>query len=162
MKRPPELSWQDKAILISLPLVVLVIFIVTNFLSQEPSVKDAFLKKQNDVGVRDAGRIVKVYPSTATDTARVRLKSYNDVNEYDFILSLTASDTFNPQIGELIQFYGKYTYDENGGSITVPYYKENPKVKGKTIKEGWAIYKENRYSTQGGQDPASSLPLPPQ
>lgn len=159
MKRPPELSWQDKAILISLPVVVLVIFIVTNYLSQEPNVKDAFLAKKEDTNVRDAGRVKQIYPSVATSSVRVRLESFNDKSmQYDFVLGLTASETFHPEVGRLIQFYGKYKYDEKGGTITVPY-------KGKSGQnEGWAVCGENRYPSNpsGNQNPASSLPLPPQ
>ena len=85
MKRPPELSVQDKAILISLPIVVLVIMLLTNYLSQDASVEDAFEGKLNGINVRDGGRIMKVYQQTATNTVKLRLQNLSGTREYDFI-----------------------------------------------------------------------------
>ncbi len=140
MKKPPEFSWQDKAILFSLPVVVLIIFILTNYYSQDPTVEDAFDSQLNQINVRDGGRIVRIYPQNATDSVTFRMQTLNSPREFDFIYKKTASETMVPAIGEIIQFYGQYNYDKNGGSITVPY-------KGKSGQsEGWAIYKGTRYS----------------
>ena len=45
VKRPPELTWQDKAILVAIPLVVFTIFMLANYLSQGLTVADAFEQK---------------------------------------------------------------------------------------------------------------------
>lgn len=140
MKRPPELSTQDKAILISLPIVVLVIMLLTNYLSQDASVEDAFEGKLNGINVRDGGRIMKVYPQTATNSVRIRLQNLSASREFDFVYNLAASETFKPELGGIIQFYGQYNYDQNGGSITVPYKGKSGQI------EGWATYGGNRYS----------------
>lgn len=151
MKRPPELSWQDKAILISLPVVVLVIFILTNYYSKDPSVDDVYNGQINGVSVRDGGRIIQIYPQTATDTVKFRMKTLNGLRDFDFIYKITASETLIPELGGIVQFYGQYTYDPKGGSITVPY-------KGKSGQyEGWAVYGKNRYT--GPKAPSSNKPL---
>ena len=121
MKRPPELSFQDKAILISLPIVILVIMVLTNYLSQDATVEDAFAGQMNGLNVRDGGRIIKVYPQTATSSVKIRLQTLNGARDFDFVYNLTASETLKPELGGIIQFYGQYTYDANGGTITVPY-----------------------------------------
>ena len=151
MKRPPELSVQDKAILISLPIVVLVIMLLTNYMSQDASIEDAFEGQLNGINVRDGGRIMKIYPQTATDSVRLRLQTLNSVREFDFICHLTASETLKAELGGIIQFYGQYNYDQNGGSITVPYKGKSGQI------EGWATYAGNRYSGPKNQD--SSKPL---
>ena len=151
MKRPPEFSWQDKAILFSLPVVVLVIFILTNYYTQDPTVSDAFESQLNQINVRDGGRIVKIYPQTASDTVALRLQTRTSPREFDFIYNKTASETFIPAIGEIIQFYGQYKYDKNGGSISVPYKGKSGQV------EGWAIYRGGRFT--GPKLPDTSKPL---
>lgn len=151
MKRPPELSWQDKAILISLPVVVFVIFILTNYFSQDPTINDAFEGKVSNINVRDGGRIIQIYPQTATDSVRFRMQTLTSPRDFDFIYKTTASETLVPQLGEIIQFYGQYNYDEKGGSITVPYKGKSGQI------EGWAIYRGNRFA--GPKNPDSKQPL---
>lgn len=140
MKRPPEFSWQDKAILISLPIVVLAIFILTNYFSKDPSIEDAFNGQLKDISVRDGGRIIQVYDKTATDSVRFRMKTLSGLRDFDFVYVLSASETMKPELGGIVQFYGQYSYDAKGGVVTVPY-------KGKSGQyEGWAVYGKNRYS----------------
>ena len=151
MKRPPEFSWQDKAILFSLPVVVLVIFILTNYYSQDPTVSDAFESQLNQINVRDGGRIIRIYPQNATDSIVLRMQTLRSTREFDFIYKKTASETMVPAVGEIIQFYGQYNYDKNGGSITVPY-------KGKSGQsEGWAIYRGGRFT--GAKAPEQGKPI---
>ncbi len=140
MKRPPEFSWQDKAILISLPVVVLLIFILTNYYSQDLTVDDAFSGQVSEVNVRDRGRIIQIYPQTATDSLRLKLKSMDGVREFDFVYVNLASETMKPELGGIIQFFGQYKYDVKGGVVTVPY-------KGKSGQyEGWAVYGKTRFA----------------
>lgn len=75
VKRPPELTWQDKAILVAIPLVVFTIFMLANYLSRDLTVADAFEQKLVDVDVRDGGNIMQVYPVVATDTVSCRVKT---------------------------------------------------------------------------------------
>ena len=140
MKRPPELSWQDKAILISLPVVVFVIFILTNYYSKDPTIADAFEGKVSGIGVRDGGRIIQIYPQTATDSVKVRMQTLDSAKAFDFVYKITASETLKPELGQIIQFYGQYNYDQNGGNITIPYKGKSGQI------EGWAFYKGQRYS----------------
>ena len=151
MKRPPELSFQDKAILISLPIVVLVIMLLTNYMSQDASIEDAFDGQLSGINVRDGGRIMKLYPQTATNTVKLRLQTINGTKEFDFIYNIAASETFKPELGGIIQFYGQYTFDQNGGSITVPYKGKSGQI------EGWATYGGNRYSGPKEQNPTPPL-----
>ena len=140
MKRPPELSWQDKTILISLPVVVFVIFILTNYFSQDLTVEDAFENQFSAVNVRDGGRIIKIYTPTASDSVKLRLKTLNGARDFDFVYNITASETLKPELGEIIQFFGQYTYNKDGGTITVPYKGKSGQI------EGWANYAGNRYT----------------
>ena len=140
MKRPPEFSWQDKALLISLPIVVLSIFILTNYFSRDPSIDDAFNGQFKGISVRDGGRIIQVYDQTATDSVRFKMKTLSGLRDFDFIYILSASETMRPELGGIIQFYGQYNYDSKGGVVTVPY-------KGKSGQnEGWLVYGRKRYS----------------
>ena len=139
-KRPPELTWQDKAILVAIPIVVFTIFILANYFSQDLTVADAYEQQLPDSEVRDGGNIVQIYPQTATDTVGCRLKSRDNRVEYDFNYKITGSETFHFEVGRLVQFYGKYKYDPKGGNVTTPY-------KGKSGRmNGWAIYENHRYS----------------
>ena len=149
-KRPPELTWQDKAILVAIPIVVFTIFILANYFSQDPTVADAYEQQLPDSEVRDGGNIVQLYPQTATDTFSCRLKSRDNRVEYDFNYKITGSETFHFEVGRLVQFYGKYKYDPKGGSVTTPY-------KGKSGRlNGWAIYENHRYSPK---DDSGDSPL---
>lgn len=140
IKRPPELSWQDKAILITIPVVVFTIFILTNYFSQDLTVKDALDSKLSKVNVRDKGIIIQVYQQTSTDRVKCRLKDSNSPAEYDFVYNITGSETLKLEVGRAIQFYGQYSYDQRGGTVTTPY-------KGKSGRyDGWAIYGNSRYT----------------
>ena len=139
-KRPPALSWQDKAILITIPVVVLAIFILGNYYTQDPKVEDAAGSQLTGVIVRDSGFIVSLYPQTATDSVKFRVKDANSSTEYDFVYNITGSDTFKFEPGKKVQFYGQYNYDMRGGTVTTPY-------KGKSGRyDGWLIYNNNRYT----------------
>ncbi len=145
-KRPPELTWQDKAILVAIPLVVFTIFILANYFSQDLTVADAFEQQLPETEVRDGGNIIQVYPLTATDTVSCRLKSRDHRVEYDFNYLVTGSETLKFEVGRLLQFYGKYKFDARGGSVTTPY-------KGKSGRlNGWAIYENHRYSPKEEAD----------
>lgn len=145
-KRPPELTWQDKAILVAIPLVVFTIFILANYFSQDLTVADAFEQQLPETEVRDGGNIIQVYPLTATDTVSCRLKSRDNRVEYDFNYLVTGSETLKFEVGRLLQFYGKYKFDARGGSVTTPY-------KGKSGRlNGWAIYENHRYSPKEEAD----------
>lgn len=142
IKRPPELTWQDKAILITIPVVVFTIFILANYLGQDATVEDAFASQLKSIEVRDGGIIKQIYPQTATDSIRCRLESKEKTIQYDFVYNITGSETLKLEVGRMIQFYGRYEYDQNGGVVTTPY-------KGKSGNyDGWAIYGNNRYTAQ--------------
>jgi len=150
-KRPPELTWQDKAILVAIPLVVFTIFILANHFSQDLTVADAFEQQLPETEVRDGGNIVQLYPMTATDTVRCRVKSRDNRVEYDFSYQITGSETLKFEVGRLVQFYGKYKFDTRGGSVTTPY-------KGKSGRmNGWAIYENHRYSPKEEEDSGNKL-----
>lgn len=139
-KRPPALSWQDKAILITIPIVVLLIFVLGNYYSQDPKIEDAVASQLTGINVRDGGVITQIYPQTATNTIKCRLKSTTSGTEFDFTYNITGSETIKFEVGNKIQFYGQYDYDQNGGNVTTPY-------KGKSGRyDGWAIYNNNRYT----------------
>ncbi len=139
-KRPPELTWQDKAILVAIPIVVFTIFILANYFSQDLTVADAFDQQLPEAEVRDGGNIVQLYPQTATDTISCRLKSRDNRVEFDFNYQVTGSETIKFQVGRLVQFFGRYKFDPRGGSVTTPY-------KGKSGRmNGWAIYENFRYA----------------
>lgn len=144
-KRPPKLSWQDKAILITIPVVVLLIFVLGNYYSQDPNIEDAIASQLTGITVRDNGIISQVYPQTATDTIKCRLKSATSGSEFDFIYNITGSETIKFEVGNKVQFYGIYNYNPTGGSITTPY-------KGKSGRyEGWAVYNSNRYTATNSE-----------
>lgn len=141
-KRPPELTWQDKAILVAIPIVVFTIFILANYFSQDLTVADAFEQQLPEAEVRDGGNVVQVYPLIATDTISCRLKARDGRNEFDFNFSVTGSETIKFEPGRLVQFYGKFRYDQKGGSVTAPY-------KGKSGRmTGWAIYENKRFTAK--------------
>lgn len=138
-KRPPELTWQDKAILVSVPVMVFVIFILANYLGQDMTVSEAMKQKLSKVEVRDSGHVVQVYPVVATDTISCRLKTSDDLKEFDFDYVVTGSDTLKFEVGRQVQFYGIYSYNEKGGLVSAPY-------KGKSGRmSGWVIYENHRY-----------------
>ena len=139
--------WQDKVILVAIPIVVFTIFILANYLSKDLTVADAFEQQLPEAEVRDGGNIVQIYPQTATDTVSCRLKSRDNPQEFDFIYQITGSETLKLEVGRLVQFYGKYKYDPKGGQITTPY-------KGKSGRlSGWAIYENYRYTPKDASDP---------
>lgn len=145
-KRPPELTWQDKAILIAIPVVVFTIFILANYFSQDLTVADAFEQKLPEAEVRDGGHIVQVYPVIATDSVSCRVKTRDNRMEYDFTYNITGSETMRFDVGRLLQFYGQYRYDPKGGHVTAPY-------KGKSGRmTGWVIYENMRYTAKGDED----------
>jgi hypothetical protein len=107
-KRPPELTWQDKAILIAIPIVVFTIFILANYFSQDLTVAAAFEQQLPEAEVRDGGNIIQLYPQTATDTVSCRLKSRDNSIEFDFTYQITGSETIKFEVGRLVQFFGNY------------------------------------------------------
>jgi len=145
-KKPPELTWQDKAILIAIPIVVFTIFILANYFSQDLTVNGAFDQQLPKVQVRDGGNIVKVYPQVATDTLSCRVKSRDSNLEYDFDYKITGSETIRFELGRLVQFFGEYTYSPQGGKVVAPF-------KGKSGRmTGWAIYESHRYTPKEEAD----------
>jgi hypothetical protein len=145
-KRPPELTWQDKAILVAIPIVVFTIFILANYFSQDLSVADAFEQKLPEAEVRDGGNIVLVYPQVATSSISCRVKARDNLTEFDFTYNITGSETLRFDVGRLIQFYGQYKYDHKGGHVYAPY-------KGKSGRmTGWAIYENQRYVAKGDEE----------
>lgn len=145
-KKAPELTWQDKAILIAIPIVVFTIFILANYFSQDLNVASAFEQQLPKAQVRDGGNVVKVYPQVATDSVSCRLKSRDSNHEYDFVFNVTGSDTIRFEIGRLVQFYGEYTHDPKGGKVEAPF-------KGKSGRmTGWAIYENHRYVPKEEED----------
>lgn len=143
-KRPPELTWQDKAILITIPGIVLLIFVVSNYLIQDVSVSEAFTQQLSQVEVRDVGNIVQLIPSDADDgsTQKCRLRSLDGRTEFTFIYNVQASETMPLEIGRTIQFYGRYRYDQHGGTVEAPYREKD----GGFL--GWAVYGNRRYAPE--------------
>jgi len=145
-KRAPELTWQDKAILVAIPIVVFTIFILANYFSQDLTVADAFEQKLPDTEVRDGGNIVQVYPLVATDTLSCRIKTRDNLAEFDFTYNVTGSETFRFEVGRAIQFYGQYKYDPKGGQVYAPY-------KGKSGRmTGWITYENQRFTAKEDKD----------
>jgi hypothetical protein len=141
-KKPPELTWQDKAILVAIPIVVFTIFILANYFSQDLNVAGAFEQQLPKAQVRDGGNVVKVYPQIATDSVSCRLKSREGNVEYDFVYNITGSETLRFDLGRLVQYFGEYTYSPQGGKVTAPF-------KGKSGRwTGWAIYENRRYTAK--------------
>ena len=150
-KKPPELTWQDKAILIAIPIVVFTIFLVANYFSQDLDVASAYEQQLPKVEVRDGGNVIQVYPAVATDSVSCRLKSRTGNVEYDFIFNMTGSETMKFEIGRLVQFYGQYTYDPKGGKVEAPF-------KGKSGRmTGWAIYENHRFVPEETEAEKDSL-----
>ncbi len=150
-KRPPELTWQDKAILIAIPLVVFTIFILANYMSQDLSVADAFDQQLPLAEVRDGGNVIQVYPVVATDSVSCRLKSRDNNVEYDMVFNVTGSDTIQFELGRPVQFYGQYRYDPRGGVVNAPY-------KGKSGRmTGWVIYENRRFIPKEEKEDGDSL-----
>lgn len=149
-KRPPELTWQDKAILVAIPIVVFTIFILANYFSQDLTISGAFEQQLPEAEVRDGGNVIQIYPQVATDSVSCRLKTRDNLNEFDFVFSITGSDTIKFEPGRLVQFFGKYNYNPKGGVVTAPY-------KGKSGRmTGWAIYENHRFTAkedEEGKDP---------
>lgn len=145
-KRPPELTWQDKAILVAIPIVVFTVFILANYFSQDLTVASAFEQKLPEAEVRDGGNVVQVYPQVATDSVSCRIKGRDNLTEYDFTYKITGSETISFDIGRLVQFYGQYNYDHRGGHVYAPY-------KGKSGRmTGWAIYENQRYTAKEDEE----------
>ncbi|MBI3039157.1 DUF3465 domain-containing protein [bacterium] len=142
-KRPPELTWQDKAILIVIPFVVFIIFLIGNYISKDLTVAEAFSQKLSKKVIRDMGNIVEIIPPSgnASNTQLCRVRSREADVEFTFRYNIQGSDTMRLEIGRLLQFYGEYNYDPKGGIIEVPY-------KGKSGRlTGWAVYENKRYTT---------------
>lgn len=139
-KRPPELTWQDKAILVAIPIVVFTIFILANYFSQDLTVADAFEQQLPETEVRDGGNVIQLYPQVATDSVSCRLKTRDNRAEFDFTYKITGSETIKFEVGRQVQFFGQYKYDPKGGSVVTPY-------KGKSGRlNGWAIYENHRFA----------------
>lgn len=139
-KKPPAFTWQDKAILIMMPIIVLVVFIMANYFTQDTTVSKAFEQEKKEIEVRDGGTITQVYPMLATDSVSCRVEAQDTGHNFDFIFVKNASDTLSFEIGRKIQFYGLYEHSKEGGKVTAPY-------KGKSGKlSGWAIYNNKRYA----------------
>ncbi|HOY65651.1 MAG TPA: DUF3465 domain-containing protein [Candidatus Ozemobacteraceae bacterium] len=140
-KQMPELTWQDKAILVTIPVVVLAIFVFANYIGQDTTISDAFQQKMPKVVVRDAGLITALIPPdpVATDTQKCRLRSRDGQTEFTFVHHVQGSATMPLAIGRQVQFYGEYRYDPQGGFVDVPF-------KGKSGRlSGWAVYENKRY-----------------
>ncbi|MBF0545878.1 MAG: DUF3465 domain-containing protein [Candidatus Riflebacteria bacterium] len=141
-KRVPELTWQDKAILVVIPIVVLVIFIAANHLTKDLTVYDAFSQRLPKIEVRDGGMIHEVLPITknGTESSQIcRVQNREGSHEFTFVYHVQGSETMNLQPGRLLQFYGEFKFDEKGGTIEIPY-------KGKSGRlAGWAVYENHRY-----------------
>ncbi|NCB40253.1 MAG: DUF3465 domain-containing protein [Erysipelotrichia bacterium] len=145
-KSPPELTWQDKAILVAIPVVVFTIFILANYFSQDLTVNEAFQQELAVAEVRDGGSVIQIYPQVATDSVSCRLKTRESNTEFDFVFQITASETIKFEVGRLVQFYGQYKHSPKGGTVTSPY-------KGKSGRmSGWAIYENHRYSAKEEAD----------
>jgi len=141
-KRPPELTGQDKAILVVIPIVVLVIFILANHLSKDLTVADAFEQRLPKAQVRDGGTITEILPVPAEASGPVqlcRLRALNGTHEFTFQYNVQGSDSMRLEVGKPIQFYGEYVSDPKGGVLQVPF-------KGKSGRmSGWAVYENHRY-----------------
>lgn len=140
-KQTPDLTWQDKAILVTIPVVVLAIFVFANYIGQDANLSDAFQQKMPKVVVRDAGLITSLIPPdpVATGTQRCRLRSRDGQTEFTFSYHVQGSATMNLAVGRQIQFYGEYKYDPQGGTLDVPF-------KGKSGRlSGWAVYENKRF-----------------
>ena len=147
-KKSPVLTWQDKAILIVIPLVVFAIFIFANYLSKDLTINDVFTQKLDKAMVRDSGTITELFSSAgiASPTQKCRVRSRDGETDFTFVYHIQGSDTMNLQVGRLIQFYGEYRYDNQGGMINVPF-------KGKSGRHtGWAVYENKRYFALGEEN----------
>ena len=141
-KRPPEVTWQDKAILVVIPLVVLVIFILANYMTQDNTVSVAFTEKLPKTEVRDSGSIEEVFPTeiaSGTQIQKCRIRSRDGQVVFHLEYHVVGSQTMNLQVGRQIQVFGEYQYDLTGGKVVLPY-------KGKSgQKLGWAVYENKRF-----------------
>jgi hypothetical protein len=154
-KRPPVLTWQDKAILIAIPLVVLGVFILANHFSQDLTVADAFEQQLKEVDVRDGGSVIQLYTPIATDTLSCRIKSRDGKVDFDLIYPIQASETIKFELGRSVQFFGQYEHNEKGGTVTAPYKTKSGRM------NGWTIYENHRYTgINSGEtaDPMADLP----
>ncbi|MBF0498636.1 MAG: DUF3465 domain-containing protein [Candidatus Riflebacteria bacterium] len=141
-KAPPELTWQDKAILVVIPIVVFVIFILANYVSKDLTVSDAFEQKLPKAQVRDAGTIIELSGESSPGSHSVqlcRLRSRDGLHDFTFQYNIQGSDTMKLEVGRLMQFFGEYKFDAKGGILEVPF-------KGKSGRmSGWAVYENRRY-----------------
>ncbi len=150
-KRPPELTWQDKAILVVIPLIVFAIFIAANYISKDLTVSEAFQKKMTKTMIRDSGNIIELLPKdeTASGTQLCKLRSREGGPDFIFKYHIEAGQTMDLQIGQLVQFFGEYHHDAKGGYVEVPF-------KGKSGQlTGWAVYKNKRYFSTSGEEPGN-------
>ncbi len=140
VKAPPQLTWQDKFILIAIPLVVFTIFIFANQMSRDLTTAEAIQAKKTDIDVRESGKIIKLYKQVASDTISCRVKSLYGGNEFDFHYKVIGSETIQFAIDREIKMLGQFKADENGGSVTAPYIT---KYNGRT--NGWLMYDNKTY-----------------
>ncbi len=143
-KKPPELTWQDSAILITIPLVVFGIFVFANYMSQDLTVTEAFQQQLRKVEVRDGGTITGILPPEAAVASaplvqQCRIRSRDGQTEFTFRFPVTGSETMALAVGRMLQFHGEYQYDPRGGTVEAPF-------KGKSGRyTGWAVYENRRY-----------------
>lgn len=148
-KRAPELTWQDIAILVSIPIVVLAIFIITHYLNRDISVTEAFSEHLPKVEVRDNAYIIQILQddstipaTTSTNTQRIqkfRARTKDGQTEFTFQYNIIGTETMALKIGRSIQFYGQYQYSPDGGIVEVPYKTKS----GRYV--GWVVYDNKRY-----------------
>ncbi len=156
MSKPiPELTLEDKIILIVIPVFVVILFITINIFTSETSVQKAFEKKLVEEPVGDAATILYVYPEPAPGTVSCRARVRSGETEFDFIYQILASDTIPFEAGKEIHFSGSYAYNENGGLVVVPY-------KGKKGKKtGWVMYEGKTYGSDNKSVPGQLPGEPP-
>jgi len=143
-KRAPDLTWQDSAILITIPIVVFAIFIFANYMSSDLVVSEAYQQRLPKAEVRDGGDITQLLPpdptpASGTASQRCRVRTRDGQQEFTFKFNITGSETLKLQVGRTIQFFGEYKFDEQGGVVQAPF-------KGKSGRyNGWAVYENHRY-----------------
>lgn len=146
-KHPPELTWQDKAILIVIPIVVFAVFLLANYLSKDLTIAEAFANKMPKTIIRDAGSITELIPAdpTATATQLCRLRSREGDVDFTFRYNVQGTATMNLQIGRIVQFFGEYKYDAKGGVVEVPFKGKSGRI------TGHAVYENRRYFGHGDE-----------
>lgn len=147
-KKPPELTWQDKAILITIPLVVLAVFVMANYFSKDLTVGEAFQQELPDAIVRDDGQITQLLdPGTATATQQCRFMPRSGSHECTLVFNITGSDTLALAVGRNVKFFGRYTFDDKGGKVEAPYREKSGRM------AGWVVYGSKRFHDQSTPEP---------